>query len=105
MINFSKLFSKEYLISIDIARLHPTDHGLFFLGAGLTALGVVCFLASRFAGNPFSRRFRQRLGTWALTIGLLEVLWFGLRYQNAQILGSHLVGFIVLLVGVVWLFY
>lgn len=104
-INFKELFSRDYLINIDPARLHPTDYGLFYLGAVLTVFGLVVLVASRFAQHQFSRQFRSRLATWALTIGLVELLWFGMRYQNAKVLGSHLAAFLVLVVGLVWLYY
>jgi hypothetical protein len=104
-INFKELFSRAYLIKIDANQLHPTDCGLFYLGLGLTVLGAILLVTTRLAMNQFSREFRRRLCTWALTIGLVEVLWFGFRYQNAQVLGSHLAAFIVLLAGLVWLYF
>lgn len=105
MINFRQLVSREYLLEVDFTRLHPTDHGLAVLGAALTLLGIILRIMARWAPHELSRHFRQRLSTWALTIGLLEVLWFGLRYQNAPALGSHLAAFLVLLLGLIWLFY
>ena len=104
-ISFKQLLSRTYLLDIDVAKLHPTDYGLFYLGVGLTVIGVAARLAAWFAPHDFSRQFRTRLSNWALTIGLLEVLWFGMRYQNTRALGSHLAAFIVLVIALIWLFY
>lgn len=101
--NFHKLLSAEYLINIDPVMLHRTDKALLVLGVVLVIVGIVCRLTGTFAPHPFARRLWLRLATWALTIGLLEVLWFGLRYEHTLYLGSHLVAFIILLIGLAWL--
>jgi len=102
-IDFRKLISSEYLVKIDPATLHPTDKILLIVGGTLVVLGLIFLFFRRFAHHQYSRRLWQRLATWALTIGLLEVLWFGLRYQQVIYLGSHLAAFIILLIGLLWL--
>jgi len=103
MINLKQIFTKEYLLYADGAKLHPTDHGLLVLGVALVVLGIIFRFVSWRSLNPFKKRVWTRLGSLALTIGLLEMLWFGLRYQNAGYLASHLVAFLILLAGLLWL--
>jgi predicted membrane protein len=105
MIDFHKIFSQTYLLDIDQLTLHRSDKGLFVVGGALVIVGIIFRLISWSAKNPFTKALRRRFSTWALTIGLLEALWFGLRYQNTQILGSHLVAFLILLIGLVWFIY
>lgn len=102
-IDFHKLFSTEYLVTIDPSRLHPTDKGLLVLGVALSVIGLVARVAGRWSAHPHGRQQLRRVSAWALTIGLLELLWFGLRYERALYLGSHLAAFLVLLAGLIWL--
>jgi hypothetical protein len=103
MIDFKKLISYEYLIGIDRAMLHRTDKGIFAIGAALVVAGIVFKLTGKLAPHQYAKNLWYRLSNWALTIGILEVLWFGLRYQNIRILGSHLTAFLILVVGLIWL--
>ncbi len=103
MIDFRNIFSVDYLIRIDPSMLHRTDYALLLIGGILSGAGIIFALAGRFAPHQYGRQLWYRLSRWAFTIGLLEVLWFGLRYERAVYLGSHLAAFIILLIGVIWL--
>jgi hypothetical protein len=103
MIDIHKLLSADYLINIDLAALHRSDKAFLVVGGALTIAGIIFRLTSMSSHHPYARRIWRRLSLWALTIGLLEVLWFALRYERAVYLGSHLVALLILLVGLVWL--
>jgi len=103
MIDFRKLVSSDYLINIDPTALHRSDKAFLIIGAALTIAGIIFRLTSMSSHHPPARRMWRRLSLWALTIGLVEVLWFILRYQQAMYLGSHLVAFLILLIGIIWL--
>jgi hypothetical protein len=102
-IDWHKIFSRSYLIDIDPSVLHRSDKALLIAGAVLVMLGIIFRLTSIMSPHMHAKNLWRRLSAWGLTIGLLEVLWFGFRYQNAQYLGSHLLAFIVLLIGLIWL--
>ncbi len=102
-IDFQKIFSKTYLIDIDPTLIHRSDKALLIAGAVLVMLGIIFRLTSMMSPHPHARNLWRRLSTWGLTIGLVEALWFGFRYEHAQYLGSHLMAFLILLIGVIWL--
>jgi hypothetical protein len=102
MINFRQIFTKEYLFYIDGAKLHPTDKIVFIVGIASLALGIVLRLVAWYASNPFAKRVWQKFGNIALAVGVLEVLWFGLRFQNVQVLASHTAAFLILVIGALW---
>ena len=102
-IDFQKIFSKTYLIDIDPTLIHRSDKALLIFGAVLVMLGIIFRLTAMMSPHPYARNLWRRLSTWALTIGLVEALWFGFRYEQAQYLGSHLLAFLILLIGLIWL--
>jgi len=65
-------------------------------------LSVVLKIATLYAPNPIDTAFRNRFYRLFLTIGLIEVVWFGARYQNVRFFGTHFVAILVLLVGILW---
>ncbi len=105
MFDFRKLISIPYLFKVDTILLHRSDKLFFGIGIVLIVVGIVCRLTSFYAPHKFSRRFWQRLSNLSLTIGILEVLWFGFRYENIPAISTHFVALLLLLIGVVWLFF
>ena len=103
MFDFKKLISSKYLFEIDTVLMHRSDHLFLIIGIALTAIGIVALLTGRFSSNQFSRKLWYRLSTLTLTIGILEMLWFGFRFEHIRGFGSHFAALAVLLVGVLWL--
>ncbi len=104
MLNFKKIFTPAYLLAVDSAMLHRSDWILLMIGIALTVVGIVTMLTGYYAPNHISRKLWRRLATLSLTIGLLELLWFGFRYENVTVLGTHALAFLILIVGAVWLY-
>ena len=98
-----KLFDTTYLFYVDPTVLHRSDKIFFAIGAIAVVLAGVLKLGAWYAPNPIDRRVRERVYTMLLTIGLLEIVWFGARIQNIRFFGTHFAALVILLIGVFWL--
>lgn len=105
MFDLTKLISAKYLFAIDSTMLHRSDRGFMVLGIALIVAGIVMRLTGYYAPNQFSRKLWQRLSALALTIGALELIWFGFRYENITVFGTHAAALIILASGFIWLGY
>lgn len=100
--NLKKLASKDYLFTINRVLLTRSDKLFFLLGAGLAILAIVFKIASLYSPNPVDKAVRNKFFNLFLTIGLLEIAWFGARYENINFFGSHFVALVILLIGAIW---
>ena len=100
--NFKELFSYQYLFQIDRVLVHKSDKALGFLGAGLLILGVVFKLASMYAPTSVDAKYRNKFFKVFFSIGLAEMIWYGLRLQLVTFFGSHFIAFLILLIGFIW---
>ena len=104
-IQWSQFGTTEFWFAIDRSGIHNIDKLLFLAGAVLVVLGIITLAYRRFAANQFLANVAGRLSRIFWTIGILEIIWFGLRYQLVQMMGTHFVAFLLLLVGLVWLYW
>jgi len=102
MLAFKKLYSPDYLFTINRLNLDRSDRVLFSMGVIFVVLAIVFKLAALWSLNPIDKKYRQKFFSLFLTIGLLEIVWFGARYQNVRFFGSHFVALILLVIGFVW---
>ncbi len=105
MFNFKKLYSYNYLFSIDRVILTRSDMLFGLLGLILLVIAVIMKIAARLAPSPVDKAYREKAYTLALSIGALEVVWFGARYQAIRFFGSHFVALGILIIGLIWLVY
>jgi hypothetical protein len=103
-INWSQFATGDYWFGID-SVLHQTDKLFFYGGALLIIIGIIAISYARFAANQFLAKVARQVSKIFVTIGVLELLWFGLRYEVAQVIGTRFVAFLILLVGLIWLYY
>jgi Ca2+/Na+ antiporter len=83
--------------------LAKSDKVFFVLGGCLFVLGLGLRLFAWRAKNPINKKLFRRSAKLFDTIGILEVLWFGMRYENVRFFGTHFVALLCLLIGLVWL--
>jgi len=102
MFNFHKLISKSYLFDINRVLLTRSDKLFAILGLAMAVLAIAFKLASMYAPNPVDKVLRNKFFRMFLTIGVLEVVWFGARYQNIMFFGSHFVALLILFIGILW---
>lgn len=101
--NIKQYFTSKFLFDIDRVMLHRADKVFLALGGVLIILAVLFKLAAVYAPTPIDRKYRQKLYNLFLTIGLLEVAWFGARYQTVRFFGNHFTALLILFIGLVWL--
>lgn len=102
MFKFAKLISPQYLFEINRVILTRSDKVFFVIGSIALVLAIVLKIAEVYALNPIDKHLRNRLFNLFLTVGILEVLWFGARYQNVKFFGTHFLALLFLLIGIVW---
>ena len=102
MVSLKKLLSADYLFNVDRVILTRSDFIFYYFGIALVLLAIVMKIASTKAPNPVDKHYRQKAFTLFVTIGILEILWFGARYQAIRFFGSHFVALVILCVGIVW---
>jgi len=77
-----------------------------YVFAGLFVLGVLAWLAGRFAvKHKVVAKLFSRIANWGIWIGILGIIWFGFRYQNIPIFSKRLWPGLVGLGGLFWLSY
>jgi hypothetical protein len=104
-INWGEVWSKDFWFAIDRTRIHTSDTLLLYIGAALVALGIILLIFKKLAKNQFLGRVAGRFAKIALTIGLLEGVWYLLRWQYVQALGTRLVAVLLLVWGLAWLYF
>lgn len=104
-INWSELATKEFWFYIDRATIHFSEMAFVYLAGILIVLGIIFILFARFTKNKFLALAAIRFAKIFFTIGILEGIWFGLRYQYAQVLGTKFVAALIVLWGLVWLYW
>lgn len=69
------------------------------------ALGIIALLYARFAHNQFLAKVAVRVSKIFITIGIFEGIWYMLRTQYVQALGTRFVAALLLAWGLVWLYF
>lgn len=95
-------FSYDFQFYINRIRLEPADQIFGLIAAGLVVIAIFFYVLSRFRKDRVSKRVARRFANIFATIGIVEVLWYGARYQNVNFFGTHFVFLLILLVGVIW---
>jgi hypothetical protein len=100
---FKSIFTTDFWFKIDPSAIYRADQFFLVLGVALVILGIAFRLGGRFSSHQFSKRVWQRLSNLMLTIGLLEIFWYGLRFQNIRLFGTRAVALLMLIMGIIWL--
>ena len=103
-INWKEFFSSQYWLGIDRGLVHPTDKIIFAFGAGIFIIGVLILLVKLVSKNQLLKPILTRIASVFIWVGLLEILWYFLRIQYVNALGSRLAALIVGLVGLFFLY-
>lgn len=104
-INWNEVWSYEFWFQIDHSRLHSSDYWILYAGIALTALAILLFLYRLMVKNKFIKQVAGRIAKIFITIGLLEILWFGIRFENGLALGTKFTAVLIAVVGLVWMYW
>lgn len=104
-IKWAELATTKFWFAIDRSMIHLSDKVFLLAGAVLIVLAIAAFVYSKLIDNKFLALVASRVAKIFFTIGILEVIWFGLRYQLVQVFGTRFVAVLILLTGLVWLYF
>lgn len=104
-INWNELLTSKFWFGIDRAQIHLSETAFLYVGAGLVVLGILALAFARFTSNQFLSRVALRFAKIFIVIGLLEGLWYVLRTQYVQLLGAKFIAALLLVWGLVWLYW
>lgn len=100
-----QFFSYDFQFYVNPVRLDTVDQVFAGISAALIIAAIVCKLTERYGKNSITNKLVRRLANVFGTVGILGVLWYGARYQNVNVLGSHFMFFVIACVGLVWFAY
>ena len=104
-IKWSEFATTQFWFAIDRAMLHQSDRIFLLIAAVLFVIGLIILTFALVTKNQFLSRVAKRMSKIFITIAVLEALWFGLRYQLVQVFGTKAAAVLILLTGLVWLYW
>lgn len=104
MQEISKLFTRNFLFTTNRSGIDALDWVFFGIGIAFLLLYVYShFVAKKLKKtNPPAYSLWVRIKGLAVTVGFLGVLWFGLRFQYVEWLGTRFAFLLVILLAIVW---
>ncbi|QQS22822.1 hypothetical protein IPM19_04325 [bacterium] len=102
-INWNEFITKQYWFGIERGVVHLTDKVILYFGAALVVLGVVFLIVRLLSSDKLKRPQFGRLSSVFMTIGLLEMIWYVLRWQYVSALGSRTTALLIGLAGIYFL--
>lgn len=104
-IKWNEFATSQFWFAIDRSMIHLSDRIFLLIAIVLLVLGIFFFLFAWFSKNQFLSRVAGRVSKIFITIALLEGLWYALRYQLVQVFGTKAAAVLILVVGLVWLYW
>jgi hypothetical protein len=98
----NQFFTTKYLFEINRVMLERSDKAFLVIGIALFVFAILFKLAAKLSPSPTDAKYRNKLFTLFLSIGLAEIIWFGARYELIRFFGSHFVALLILLIGFIW---
>lgn len=102
-INWKTFITSDYWLDIDRAGMHLTDKIILWFGVALVAIAIIILVVRLVSKNSLKKSVYDKIIAVFLTVGLLEMLWFVLRSQYVNALGTRLAALIVGLIGLFYL--
>lgn len=104
-IDWSLVFSTQFWLGIDRFKgVSLADKMILWFGAALLAIGILVLVYRLVSKNNLLKPAIGRISSVFITIGLLEMLWFLLRSQYVNALGSRATAVLIALTGLGFLF-
>ncbi len=77
---------------------------LYFFGALLIA-SIIFFIFAKLIKNPVDKKLFKKFWNLFFTISISGLIWFGVRFENAPILGRRYWVALTLIIGLIWLLF
>ncbi len=102
-INWKVFISSEYWFGLDRAIVHLTDKIILYSGIALVLLGVIFLVVKIISSDKLKKPYFSRISSTFITIGLLEMLWYVLRWQYVNVLGARITAALIAIIGLLFL--
>ncbi len=99
----SQFADKFFWFAQPSSILSPADKYFAYLFLGLLVLAVIFALVARFTKHKVNKNLLKRFFSLSLYTALSGLVWFGMRYENTQLLGRRYWAGIVILTAIIWL--
>jgi hypothetical protein len=97
------LLTTKYWFDIIPSVISRTSRLFIAVAIIMLVAGVVAWRRSKKPANIVVGRLLARISAPLITFGILLGLWYAFRWQSVQFLGSHLVGWLILVIALLWL--
>lgn len=102
-INWKELITKQYWFGLDRGVVHLTDQIILYAGAALVLFGVILLIVKLISKDTLKKPQISRVSSVFITVGLLEMLWYVLRWQYVNALGSRSMAALIGVIGLMFL--
>lgn len=104
-IDWSLVWSSQFWFGIDRFKgVSMADKMILWFGVGLLAVGIVVLVYRLLSKNKLLKPTLGRISSVFITVGLIEMLWFVLRSQFVNTLGTRFTAVLIGLVGLGFLY-
>lgn len=103
--NWGILKTYDFWFGYDRTMIHATEKLIFLAAALLVLAGLVCLIYTLFVKNEFLEKIAKWIAKIYIIIGLLEIFWFLLRFQNVQVFGTRFVAALIAVIGLIWIYF
>jgi MFS family permease len=100
-----ELFSQDFWFTQPTFTLDKEDLWFGYFMAAFVLASFIIWVGSYFFKHPVVKKGLGRWRIFLLTNGLLGLVWFAVRYENAPIFARRYWGGFVILTVLVWVFF
>ena len=104
-IKWSEFATTQFWFAIDRAMLHQSDRIFLLIAVVLFVIGLITLAFAIITKNQFLSHVAKRVSKIFITIAVLEAPRPPLRYQLVQVFGTKAAAVLILLAGLVWLYW
>ncbi len=97
------LVSKTFLFDVGFPAVRNFDQAWLIISLGALAIGAVLWLAYKLSSVPVDIKYRHKLASPLLFMGLCGLVWYGLRYQQVRLLSARVIIILIAVVSIIWL--
>ena len=100
-----EILSQDFWFTQPSSLLNNYDLWFGYFAAACVIASFIIWAGTYFLRHPIVKKGLNRWRVFLITIGLLGLVWFAVRYENTPIFGRRYWGGFVELTALVWLFF
>ncbi len=96
------VFSLSYIFDFSFMPFSSGDRLYMIAGLVSVIFAAIFEIFSLWSKNPVTKNMWHKLAAPLGTGGILEVIWYGLRFENVKLFGSHFAAWLIGLITLIW---